>query len=195
MPLYLASQSPRRRELLRQIGVPFELLSTSVDESPKAGEEAAHLVQRLAVLKAVSGLKQITTNDPDAIVLGADTVVCIDDEILGKPADAEDARIMLRRLSGRTHQVLSAVSLSDGCNQQTELSVSEVSFRHITDDEILRYSESGEADGKAGAYAIQGLAAVFVTRLEGSYSGVVGLPLEKLFPLLQSFKVPYWQSK
>jgi len=190
--LFLASQSPRRRDLLQQIGVPFRLLQVDVDESPLAGEDAAELVQRLAHLKASTGLQ--TLADGEAVVLGADTVVCIDDEILGKPRDGEEARIMLRRLSGRTHQVLSAVTVGRGDDIQTELSVSEVTFRHVADDEIFRYTATGETQGKAGAYAVQGLAAVFVSRLEGSYSGVVGLPLEKLFPLLQAFGVPYWQD-
>ena len=198
MTLYLASQSPRRQAILQQIGVQFRLLTIEVDETPKADELAPDLVQRLATAKALAGAGQI--NDEPVVVLGADTVVCIDDDILGKPQSAEEARLMLRRLSGRTHQVLSAVCLcrtdSRGgvIDQRTELSISEVSFRHIEDDEILRYGASGEAAGKAGAYAIQGLAGLFVTRLEGSYSGVVGLPLEKLFPLLQTFGVPYWDG-
>jgi septum formation protein len=188
--LYLASQSPRRRELLQQIGVEFRLLTIDVDETPLIAEHASALVCRLAASKAKTGWQSLSA-EPGP-VLGADTVVCIDDEILGKPKDKEDARVMLRRLSGRTHQVLSAVAFCEGEDCQTELSVSEVSFRPIQDDEIMAYSSSGEAMGKAGGYAIQGKAGLFVTRLEGSYSGVVGLPLEKLFPLLRTFKVPYW---
>lgn len=189
--LYLASQSPRRSSLLQQIGVQFHLLSIEVDETPLPGESAAELVCRLAQLKAEAGSRQADCKGP---VLGADTVVSIDEEILGKPDDDKDAKTMLQRLSGRTHQVLSAVSICQAGEQKTELSVSEVSFRHIDDSEIIRYLQTGEAVGKAGSYAVQGLAALFVTRLEGSYSGVVGLPLEKLFPLLRAFKVPYWQE-
>ena len=188
--LYLASQSPRRRELLQQIGVQFRLLNTTVDETPEAGETAAALVTRLAGLKAESGRRQLA--DKHYPVLGADTVVSVDNDILGKPADDEEARIMIRRLSGRTHQVLSAIALIGSDKQQLELSISDVTFRHIGDEEIYRYVATGEPRGKAGGYAIQGLAALFVTRLEGSYSGVVGLPLEKLFTLLESVEVPYW---
>ena len=207
MFLYLASQSPRRRELLRQIGVVFKPLAVEIDESPLAGENAAAMVSRLAALKASTGRQELGRRDYDhhpEPVLGADTAVSIDDKILGKPRDAEHAKAMLKLLSGRTHQVFSAVSLCGSEKvgdkrpgapiQQTVVSKTDVSFRCIGNDELERYWRTGEAKGKAGAYAIQGLAAVFVTGIEGSYSGVVGLPLEKLFPLLQAFGVPYWQS-
>lgn len=191
MILKLASQSPRRRDLLQQIGVHVEVVSVNVDESPLPNETAAELVSRLSLEKARAG--RHACEDQDAVILGADTLVSIDDNILGKPENELDAKDMLRKLSGRTHQVLSAVSLCCGSDAQTALSVSDVSFRPIAEDEIEAYWNSGEPQGKAGAYAIQGLGGLFVTRLEGSYSGVVGLPLEKLFPLLRAFAVPYWQ--
>ena len=200
--LYLASQSPRRRELLQQIGVEFELVDGSVDETPQWSESAAELVCRLAQQKARAGLAQlhkagrVSAESPGSgpIVLGADTVVVIDTCILGKPEDELDAKSMLQRLAGRCHQVFSAVSICCNEQQHTELSITDVYFRAIDSEELDRYCASGEPLGKAGAYAIQGLASVFVTRIEGSYSGVVGLPLEKLFPLLQAFGVPYWQN-
>lgn len=196
MSLYLASQSPRRRELLQQIGVKFTVLSNQVDEKPLIEngqpEKAEGLVCRLAALKAQTALRQADLQAWP--VLGADTVVCIDGEILGKPSSDEHAREMLERLSGQTHQVLSAVSMCQPHRQVTELSVSHVSFRPIEPAEMDSYGQTKEAMGKAGGYAIQGLAALFVTHLEGSYSGVVGLPLEKLFPLLRSFDVPYWEN-
>ena len=199
MLLHLASQSPRRRELLTQIGVDFQVLSVTVDESPLPGEKPAQLVQRLARNKAAAGLAALAAKakdaDDDPPILGADTIVVVDDTILGKPKDETDAKAMLIRLSNRRHQVFSAVSLCNRNRQMTELSITEVHFRAIELSELDRYCASGEPLGKAGAYAIQGLAGLFVTRLEGSYSGVVGLPLEKLFPLLRAFGVPYWRKQ
>ena len=179
-PIVLASTSPRRRELLSQIGVTFEVLSVEVDERPLPGELAADHVCRLALAKARAGAMQIE----GACVLGADTVVVIEGDILGKPRDANDAAGMLRRLGGRTHTVLSGVAcLHDGAHQ-VRLSESRVSFRPLTAGEIAAYCATGEPLDKAGAYAIQGRAAAFIRHLEGSYSGVMGLPLYETAELL-----------
>ncbi|MFJ2981534.1 MULTISPECIES: Maf family protein [unclassified Pseudomonas] len=189
-PLYLASGSPRRRELLTQIGVPFTVTSAPIDETPLPDESAVAYVERLARAKAEAGL---ATLDGAAVVLGADTVVVLDGRILGKPENREDAVAMLADLAGREHQVLTAVALSDG---QCCLSVcvsSNVRFRPISPDEARRYWASGEPADKAGGYAIQGLGAVFVTGLQGSYSAVVGLPLSETAELLAQFGIACWQ--
>ncbi|MFQ6573347.1 Maf family protein [Pseudomonas sp. UM16] len=191
-PLYLASGSPRRRELLTQIGIPFTPLSAAVDENPLPAEAAPAYVERLARAKASAGLATLDASVPLA-VLGADTAVVLDGRILGKPFDRDDALAMLAALSGREHQVLTAVAVVD---QQRCLSVcvaSQVQFRHITPQEAEAYWASGEPLDKAGAYAIQGLGAVFVQRIEGSYSAVVGLPLSETAELLKQFEIPCWQ--
>ncbi|MEF9900956.1 MAG: Maf family protein [Pseudomonas sp.] len=194
--LYLASGSPRRRELLTQIGVPFTALSTAVDESPLPDEAAPAYVERLAVAKAKAGLAVLPPMDVSVrlAVLGADTAVVLDGQILGKPVDREDALAMLAALSGREHNVLTAVALAD---QQRCLSVcvaSQVRFRTISRQEAEAYWASGEPLDKAGSYAIQGLGAIFVQRIEGSYSAVVGLPLSETAALLGQFAIPCWQS-
>ncbi|MFK0311533.1 Maf family protein [Pseudomonas sp. NPDC090233] len=189
-PLYLASGSPRRRELLTQIGVPFTVTSAPIDETPLPDESAVAYVERLAKAKAEAGLASL--NGP-AVVLGADTAVVLDGRILGKPENREDALAMLADLAGREHQVLTAVALSDG---QCCLSVSvtsNVRFRAITAEEAERYWASGEPADKAGGYAIQGLGAVFVTGLQGSYSAVVGLPLSETADMLSQFGIACWQ--
>ena len=180
--IYLASQSPRRRELLQQIGIRFRLLDVDVDESRLKHESPQDYVLRIAEKKAVTGWKSLAENDR-APVLGADTVVVIDGEILGKPADSNQAGDMLAKLSGRTHEVLSAVCVSDG-TPSSRVSRSRVSFRSIGDAERAAYCATQEPLDKAGAYAIQGRAAVFVSSLEGSYSGVMGLPLFETAALL-----------
>jgi septum formation protein len=185
--LVLASASPRRRELLWQIGVAHRIAIAGVDESPCAGESAADCVQRLALAKAK---KVWTANLP---VLGADTAVVLDGELLGKPRDRPSALSMLTRLSGRSHRVLTAVALVDGRGSQVCLSDSEVQFRTLGAAECARYWDSGEPRDKAGGYAIQGLGAVFVARLLGSYSGVMGLPLFETGALLDAAGVPRWQ--
>ncbi|QWP74629.1 septum formation inhibitor Maf [Lysobacter sp. K5869] len=184
--LYLASQSPRRRELLGRLGLEYGLIDLDVPEQRQPGEPAAEYVRRVAREKAGAGLLKVVAN-PSAVVLGADTEVVLDDEVFGKPRDAEDARAMLRRLSGRTHQVISAVSLVSPAREAQAVSVSEVSFAALDAGEIERYVATGEPMGKAGAYAIQGGAEVFVTRLAGSYSGVMGLPLHETARLLREF--------
>ncbi|RII75597.1 Maf family protein [Pseudomonas monteilii] len=190
-PLYLASGSPRRRELLTQIGVPFSLVSAPIDETPLPDESAPAYVERLARAKAAAGLARV---EGPAVVLGADTAVVLDGRILGKPESREDALAMLADLSGREHQVLTAVAITDGQRVQSLCVTSQVRFRAISDDEAQRYWASGEPADKAGGYAIQGLGAVFVTGLSGSYSAVVGLPLSETADLLGQFGVACWQS-
>ncbi|MBE7927203.1 Maf family protein [Pseudomonas saudiphocaensis] len=190
--LFLASASPRRRELLTQIGVPFSLLSVAIDETPQAGESPDTYVQRLAREKALAGLASV--EQPAACVLGADTTVVLDGQILGKPADRADSLAMLQALSGREHQVMTAVALAGKAECIVRLVVSQVQFRPITTDEAERYWASGEPADKAGGYAIQGLGAVFVSGLQGSYSGVVGLPLCETAQLLEAFGIPVWAT-
>ncbi|MBI6884833.1 MULTISPECIES: Maf family protein [Pseudomonas] len=190
-PLYLASGSPRRRELLTQIGVPFIVISAPVDESPLPSESAPAYVERLARAKAAAGLDSV---DGPAVVLGADTAVVLDGRILGKPENREDALAMLADLSGREHQVLTAVALDDGQRVHSFCVTSTVRFRAISTDEAQRYWASGEPSDKAGGYAIQGLGAVFVSGLSGSYSAVVGLPLCETADLLGQFGIACWQS-
>lgn len=172
--IYLASQSPRRRDLLQQLGVRFTCLHVDVDERPLPGEPPLELVRRLALSKARAGRVLAPLPLP---VLGADTEVIVDGETLGKPADAAGAARMLQRLSGRVHEVISAIALVTASGECVRTRTSRVHFRRLGRDEIERYCRTGEPLGKAGGYAIQGLAASFVENLEGSYSGVVGLPL------------------
>lgn len=180
--LYLASKSPRRRELLAQIRVEFECIDVDVPEERRPGESPEAMALRLARDKARAGFEKLS--DRSARVLGADTIVLIDDIVLGKPRDRDDGLAMLGRLSGRKHRVLSAVALVTGRGTATELSVSEVEFREIGDEECARYWDSGEPADKAGGYAIQGLGALFIKHLSGSYSGVMGLPLYETGRLL-----------
>jgi len=201
--IYLASSSPRRRELLDQLGVRFAVVAQDVPERQQAGESPEAFVQRLALEKALAGRRGLAPAAPRRPVLGADTAVVVDDEILGKPAGREAALAMLARLSGRAHRVLSAVALvgegpgdvSDegelrqGLGQyrtSLRLSESRVWFRPLDEREREAYWASGEPADKAGGYAIQGLGAIFVKRLEGSYSGVMGLPLFETAELLQT---------
>jgi septum formation protein len=187
--LYLASASPRRRELLEQIGVRFSLLSVDVPEEPTLGEAPEVFVLRLALEKARAGRAQLKVEDSTP-VLGADTVVVSHGKILGKPQDHDEAVAMLLALGGEQHQVLTGVALVGGeGDEHSRLSVSTVQFRSISPDEAQAYWASGEPADKAGSYAIQGLAAIFVERLEGSYSGVMGLPLFETAELLRHFNV------
>ena len=193
--LYLASQSPRRRELLRQIGVHHAVISASIPEQPAAAETALDYVQRLACEKAAAGYAQLLQQQlPLAPVLGADTLGLLDGEILEKPRDQAHAQQMLRQLSGRTHQVITAVALHSPAQQSLRVSITDVTFRELSDAEIAAYWSTGEPQDKAGSYAIQGLGAVFVKEIRGSYSGVVGLPLEATLELLQAFGVPWWTA-
>ena len=189
--LYLASKSPRRSELLSQIGMSFSVLAVDIDESVNMNEVADNYVLRLATEKSLEGWNRI--KQQNKAVLGSDTAVIINGEILGKPESHLDAKRMLRLLSGKTHQVMTAVALAvttpdSPQNMRPELtsilSVSDVSFKDLTDLEIEQYVASGECDDKAGSYAIQGLAAAYITHLSGSYSGVMGLPLYETYELL-----------
>jgi septum formation protein len=192
--LYLASGSPRRRELLSQIGVRFTTLSCPVDEQSMPQESPAEYVERLARSKAAAGL-ELLDGDSQACVLGADTAVVIDGRILGKPSGRADALHMLSSLSGREHQVLTAVALASGDRCESRLVCSRVCFRPLSAAEAAAYWASGEPQDKAGSYAIQGLAAVFVSHLQGSYSAVVGLPLCETASLLADFGIPCWQLR
>jgi septum formation protein len=183
--VYLASGSPRRRELLQQIGVPFRVVETAVDEAVRSAETAWTYVSRLAAAKAVAGWER-SRDGTDVPVLAADTAVVLDGRILGKPADAQDAAGMLGQLSGRTHEVLTAVALRSADGLQSRISRSEVTFRSIAAGEARAYWETGEPSDKAGAYAIQGLGAIFIADLRGSYSGVMGLPLFETAELLSN---------
>lgn len=209
--VYLASGSPRRAELLAQIGVSFDVISVDVDETVLTGESAETYVVRLATKKAKAGYDQLT--EPQKPVLGADTAIYISEtentpaEILGKPQNFQDAHRMMTLLSGRTHQVFSAVALvghkpemrvgnkAEGLtdkffqhqHQQQIVQISDVTMREITDQEIEAYWQTQEPQDKAGGYGIQGLAAIFILKLEGSYSGVMGLPLFETANLISNF--------
>ena len=186
MHLFLASQSPRRRELLTQIGVVFEPLDVAVDETPATDEPALDYVRRVAREKAGAGLLQVSAV-AGALVLGADTEVVLGGVVFGKPRDAADAARMLRLLSGRRHQVISAVAVVSAGREAEAVAISEVSFALLDEATIGAYVESGEPFGKAGGYAIQGRGATLVTHLSGSYSGVMGLPLCETAALLRGF--------
>jgi len=180
VPLLLASGSPRRAELMRAAGFEFDVAPSDVDESPLPGERPRDYVLRLALEKA-----RAARAAPGQVVLGADTTVVIDDAILGKPATAVEAADMLRRLSGRVHEVWTGVAVRRDGAEVSEVGVTRVEFAPMTPDEIAWYVASGEPEGKAGAYAVQGLASRFVTHIEGSYSNVVGLPVALVYQLLQ----------
>jgi len=186
--LNLASTSPRRAQLLQQLQLCFHTLSVSIAEIPGDDELPEQYVQRLALEKARAGWR-LPTCDQTLPVLGSDTEVVLDGCIFGKPADECDAQQMLQQLSGRTHQVLTAIAVKSGENEQVVLSQSKVHFRSLSIKEINAYCKTGEPMGKAGAYAIQGLAAVFISHLQGSFSGVMGLPLLETAELLRDFAV------
>lgn len=186
--LYLASQSPRRRQLLDQLGFAFDVLDVDVPEVRRVGEPALDYVSRVAREKAGAGLLQVV-GVAEAVVLGADTEVVLDDEVFGKPIDAADAAAMLTRLAGRTHQVISVVWCVSAGREQQVTSVSEVTIAPLSARAIEAYVSSGEAFGKAGAYAIQGRAAGFISHLSGSHSGVMGLPMYETTGLLGLFDV------
>lgn len=179
--LHLASTSPRRREILASLGLDFDVVPVDVDETPLDGESPANMALRLSVAKA-----EAAEMGAGGIALGSDTVVVVDDRPLGKPRDRDDGLRMLQSLSGRAHRVLTGVAVSDGRQTLTALSATDVYFREIGRDEALAYWQSGEPRDKAGAYAIQGLGAAFVERIEGSYTGVVGLPVFETIELLRA---------
>lgn len=197
--IYLASKSPRRRDLLRQIGVNFDVLifrsgergeDADVDETPIPGEAVERYVERLALAKAQAGMRRVLWRKMLARpVLAADTTLELDGEIIGKPRDAADAHAILTRLSGRQHRVLTAVAMSDGERTRSRVSVSEVRFRTLSEHDIRRYIATGEPMDKAGAYGIQGRGALFVAHLDGDYFNVMGLPLCRLGQLLNELGV------
>ena len=186
--LCLASASPRRRELLGQLGVPHVLAVPNIDETVLAGESAADYVVRMARAKVLI----VHPHGAGLPVLAADTTVLVDERICGKPASAEDGIAMLLGLSGRTHEVLTAVALAAAGEVSHRLSRSEVRFRHLSLAEAIAYWNTGESHDKAGSYAVQGHGAVFVEHLSGSYSGVMGLPLFETAELLAAAGVSYW---
>ncbi len=190
--VWLASQSPRRQELLRQLGVPFELLAPGPDEDAEAleavrqGESPTRYVERVVLDKArAAAARRVARGLADAPILVADTTVAVGGTILGKPADDADAKRMLRLLSGRGHRVLTAVAVVRGARIERATNVSRVRFARLSADEVDAYVATGEPRGKAGAYAIQGRAAAFVRRIEGSHSGIMGLPLHETSTLLR----------
>ena len=181
--IYLASRSPRRRELLSQMAVDFAVLAADVDESVQPGESPQDYVQRIAVEKARAGVSGLAANDKKP-VLAADTAVIVDQTIFGKPVNDDDARRMLKMLSGQSHQVMTAVALASENDLKTALSVSEVRFAAMTEAEIDWYIQTGEGRDKAGSYAVQGLGAIFIDQIQGSYSGIMGLPVRETGQLL-----------
>jgi septum formation protein len=196
--IYLASRSPRRRELLKQIGVSFELLvlredarrGVDVDETPSPGEAPVDYALRIACAKAEAAAIRVAQRRLQLYpVLAADTTVVLDKEVIGKPRDGEHAAQMLAMLAGREHSVITAVAIAMHERLESGVSESSVEFRALTPAEIQRYVASGEPFDKAGAYAIQGRAAAFVTRISGSYSGIMGLPLAETAGLLQKFGI------
>lgn len=197
--IYLASQSPRRRELLKQIGVHYEVLllrhglrlEAGVDETPHDGEAPLDYVQRVCRDKALAGWETLELREqPLHPVLAADTTVTLDGHIIGKPEDNEHAAEILRMLSGRQHQVLTAIAVIYGERLETRLSATTITFDTLSEERIRRYLLTGEAHDKAGAYGIQGHAGAFVKQIEGSYTGVMGLPLYETVELLKIFGYP-----
>ena len=191
--IFLASQSPRRQELLAQLQVTFDVIEVNVHEQRQQGEAPWDYVNRVAREKAGAGLLQLSGH-PGALAMGADTDVVLDDAVLGKPENAEQAFAMLRALSGRSHDVITAVWLMSAGQEAHRVVSSKVRFAELSDDEINAYIASGEPFGKAGAYAVQGRGAAFIESIQGSYSGVMGLPLHETYRLLQQFHVPVWAS-
>jgi septum formation protein len=191
--VYLASASPRRADLLRQIGVPFEVLPARLPEARRAAERPETYVQRLAQAKADAIWDELRAA-PRAPVLAADTAVVLEDRVLGKPVDRVEALAMLAALSGRTHRVLTAVALRYQDDRRTLLSENEVRFRTLSEHDSVAYCAGDEPYDKAGGYAIQGRAAVFIEHLSGSYSSVMGLPLAETAALLSRYGMPAWLS-
>ena len=189
--LILASASPRRVDILNQIGVRFSVAPTDINESQLINESSAEFVCRLASQKAKTGYDSHIGSQS---ALGADTIVLCDEQIFGKPKDYSDSKRMLGQLSGRAHKVISAVAINNGVESVVLMSETSVIFRIISEQEFLNYWSTGEPVGKAGSYAIQGLGSIFVESIQGSYSGIVGLPIAETCRLLRHFKVPIWQS-
>ena len=189
--MYLASSSPRRCSLLEQIGVPFEVRPANISEARHINEDPGVYVTRLACAKADRVWGEMRGSEASP-VLGADTIVVADRQVLGKPRHARDAMQMLASLSGKTHLVLTAVAIRYGSRCRSEVSSSQVKFRETTEDELRAYVAAGEPMGKAGSYAIQGMVAAFIEQITGSYSAVMGLPLNLTAALLAEFELPGW---
>ena len=189
--IYLASKSPRRQELLAQLGVDFEVIDIDIHEVRQDGELPANYVSRVAREKAGAGLLQLPGN-ANMLVLGADTDVVLDGHVLGKPENAQQAYNMLRSLAGRSHQVITAVWVVSPARELHCIVQTQVRFATLSDAEISTYIESQEPFGKAGGYAVQGKAAAFIESIEGSYSGVMGLPIHETYLLLRNFQLPVW---
>ena len=185
LSLYLASGSPQRFRLLRALGLEFEVIHSQINESAIDNEAAAEYVSRLAVQKSITGSSRVKNMIDDFVVVGADTCVVIDDVKLGKPSNRSDAFRMLRTLSGRVHEVYSAIAVTDRQTTHCATVVTRVEFSALTQTQIDAFLDSGEAEKRAGAYGIQGKAAEFVTRLEGSWSSVIGLPIRETVSLLR----------
>jgi septum formation protein len=204
-PLVLASASPRRQALLQQMGLTFEVRVTDVDEGVLQDELPARYVERLAVAKARAGFEAVCESGKDSgndsgnekrpVVIGADTIVSLDDEILGKPCGQTEGIAMLLRLSGRAHEVLTGVAAYDGEQLESCVVVTTVHFRRISADEAAAYWQTGEPIDKAGGYGIQGIGGIFAERLEGSYSAVVGLPVEQTEKLLRLLNIDTWSTR
>lgn len=193
MRLILASRSPRRADLLRQIALPFEVQAANVDESPRAGEHAAAYVERLAGAKAAAVYAAV--GSAGTLVLGADTAVVLDGRILGKPADADDGVAMLLALAGRTHQVMTGIAVCSRTAAHSACVTSEVRFRDVERWEAEAYWATGEGADKAGGYGIQGIGGIFAVSLRGSYSAVVGLPLTETERLLRAAGMNTWHER
>lgn len=188
--LILASQSPRRAELLKQMGMPFDVLVTDLDERREPGERPEAYVDRLAREKCEAGVKRCP--EPPLAVIGADTVVVLDNEILGKPQSINEGRAMLSRLSGKTHQVLTGVAVSDGTRLEAAVVSSLVTFKALSEGDLDAYLATGEGRDKAGSYGIQGIGGVFVEHIQGSFSAVMGLPVFETERLLEELQVDTW---
>jgi len=185
--IYLASSSPRRRSLLQQINISYQQITVTVDETPYPQETPDHYVQRLAITKAQTAQSQIPTPHP---ILAADTIVTYQGHLLGKPETPQAAHHMLTQLSGRSHQVMTAVAILTPHTQKVQLSTSTVHFRTLGEQEITHYIATNEPFDKAGSYAIQGIASIFIQHIEGSYSGIMGLPLYETALLLRDIGIP-----
>jgi len=194
--LYLASKSPRRREILAQIGVAHHLIDIDVPELRAEGESPEKYVERLAQSKAQAGVQALRSKGlAPAPVLGADTICVLDQQTLEKPRDEDHAIGMLLSMAGREHRVLTAICLNDGRREEVACSETRVRFSHFTEAQARTYWQTGEPVDKAGAYGIQGCGAALVEHISGSYSGVVGLPIETLVPLLKLMNVAIWQKR
>lgn len=193
--IYLASQSPRRQELLQQIGVPFQQLSSDIDETPYKDEKPADYVCRMALEKASAGWRTVLEHQWTlAPLLSADTSVVLENKILGKPVNTDHACDMLLSLSGNCHEVMTAIAVTNGHKTTVRLSTTQVIMTHFNHTQIKAYVSTGEPADKAGAYGIQGLGAVLVESIRGSYSGVVGLPLQETADVLREFGITPWHS-